>query len=33
MTDYEAGHMFYLDVKSLAKLKGDVNRFMKGAMG
>ncbi|MEZ4669036.1 MAG: peptidase S10 [Anaerolineae bacterium] len=29
--DYEAGHMFYLDVKALAKLKGDVQRFMKKA--
>ncbi len=30
---YEAGHMFYLDVNSLAKLKQDVAGFMAGALG
>jgi len=31
--DYEAGHMFYLDLKSLAKLQTDVNAFIKMALG
>ncbi len=31
--DYEAGHMLYLDVKSLAKLKTDVQAFIKTALG
>jgi carboxypeptidase C (cathepsin A) len=30
---YEAGHMFYLDVQSLAKLKGDVKAFIDSAAG
>ena len=30
---YEAGHMFYLDVKSLAKLKGDAAAFITRASG
>jgi carboxypeptidase C (cathepsin A) len=30
--DYEAGHMFYLDLKSLAKLKDDVAGFLKSAL-
>jgi carboxypeptidase C (cathepsin A) len=30
--DYEAGHMLYLDVKSLKKLKGDVVKFMGAAL-
>jgi carboxypeptidase C (cathepsin A) len=29
---YEAGHMFYLDVKSLAKFRKDVEKFMKFAL-
>ncbi len=29
---YEAGHMFYLDVVSLAKLKDDVRQFIVGAI-
>ena len=29
---YEAGHMFYLDVASLAKLKEDVQQFISGAI-
>jgi len=29
---YKAGHMFYLDVDSLAAFKGDVNRFLQSAM-
>ncbi|HXG63591.1 MAG TPA: hypothetical protein VNO70_00695 [Blastocatellia bacterium] len=28
---YEAGHMMYIDTKSLAKLKQDVSAFLKGA--
>ncbi|MDX1992351.1 MAG: peptidase S10 [bacterium] len=32
-TYYEAGHMFYLDVKSLAKFKDDVTAFMQAALG
>ncbi len=31
--DYEAGHMLYLDIKSLAKLKLDVHAFIKTALG
>jgi carboxypeptidase C (cathepsin A) len=31
--EYEAGHMFYLDVPSLAKLKADVAAFIAGAVG
>lgn len=31
--DYEAGHMLYLDIKSLAKLKLDVHAFIKTAIG
>lgn len=31
--DYEAGHMLYLDIKSLAKLKLDVHAFIKTAVG
>jgi carboxypeptidase C (cathepsin A) len=30
---YEAGHMFYLDVQSLAKLKADVTAFVDQAIG
>lgn len=30
--DYEAGHMLYLDVKSLAKLKTDVQAFIKASL-
>ena len=29
MTYYEAGHMFYLDVNSLAAFKADVDQFLK----
>jgi carboxypeptidase C (cathepsin A) len=29
---YEAGHMLYLDVRSLARLKSDVAGFMSGAL-
>ncbi len=29
---YEAGHMMYIDVKSLAKLKSDVATFLQGAI-
>lgn len=29
---YEAGHMYYLDVTSLEKLKADVSEFMKSAL-
>lgn len=31
MKDYPAGHMFYLDVDSLAAFKADVNAFMQAA--
>jgi len=31
-TYYEAGHMMYIDEKSLAKLHGDVNKFMQDSM-
>ncbi len=31
--DYEAGHMLYLDIKSLAKLKLDVHAFIKTSLG
>ncbi|MCA0458740.1 MAG: peptidase S10 [Chloroflexi bacterium] len=30
--DYEAGHMLYLDVKSLEKLKADVQKFIKASL-
>jgi carboxypeptidase C (cathepsin A) len=30
--DYEAGHMFYLDLKSLGKLKDDVTAFLKASL-
>lgn len=33
VTTYEAGHMMYLDSVSLAKLKQDVARFVRGALG
>ena len=29
---YEAGHMYYLDLKSLAKLKQDVRGFIADAL-
>ena len=29
---YEAGHMFYLDIHSLARLKEDIAGFIKAAM-
>jgi len=32
MTNYEAGHMFYLDVESLAAFKADVDRFIQAAV-
>lgn len=32
VADYEAGHMLYLDVKQLAKLKADVAKFMDFAL-
>ena len=32
MTYYEAGHMFYLDVDSLAAFKEDVDRFLKRSL-
>jgi carboxypeptidase C (cathepsin A) len=28
---YEAGHMYYLDVKSLAQFKADIRKFIKAA--
>ncbi len=31
MALYEAGHMFYLDVKSLSAFKTDVDRFIQNA--
>ena len=31
MKDYEAGHMFYLDINSLAAFKADVDAFMQTA--
>ena len=31
MMNYEAGHMFYLDVNSLAAFKADVDRFLQAA--
>ena len=31
MTTYEAGHMFYLDVNSLAAFKADVDRFLQAS--
>ncbi len=31
MANYEAGHMFYLDVESLAAFKADVDRFIQNA--
>jgi carboxypeptidase C (cathepsin A) len=33
LADYEAGHMFYLDVNALAKLKQDTVRFVAFALG
>jgi carboxypeptidase C (cathepsin A) len=30
--DYEAGHMYYLDIDSLKKLKADIVKFMKFAL-
>ena len=33
MAYYEAGHMFYLDVKSLAQLQGDAAKFVESSMG
>ncbi|HZN11150.1 MAG TPA: peptidase S10, partial [Blastocatellia bacterium] len=30
---YEAGHMMYIDTKSLAQLKRDVSSFIQGALG
>jgi len=32
MTYYEAGHMFYLDVKCLAAFKADVNKFLQASI-
>lgn len=32
-TTYEAGHMMYLDIVSLAQLKQDVAQFVRGALG
>ena len=32
MATYEAGHMFYLDVESLAAFKGDVDRFIQASL-
>jgi carboxypeptidase C (cathepsin A) len=32
MSEYEAGHMFYVDVKSLAKLKMDISQFFQIAL-
>ena len=32
IADYEAGHMFYLDVTSLEKLKKDIVNFMQFAL-
>jgi len=29
---YEAGHMMYIDEKSLAKLHGDIDKFMQDSM-
>jgi len=29
---YEAGHMMYIDEKSLAKLRADVGKFMQDAV-
>jgi carboxypeptidase C (cathepsin A) len=31
-TYYEAGHMMYIDLKSLARLKEDVASFLRSAM-
>lgn len=31
-TYYEAGHMMYIDLKSLAKLKQDVDKFIDSAI-
>jgi carboxypeptidase C (cathepsin A) len=33
MTNYEAGHMFYLDVDSLAAFKDDIDRFIETSTG
>jgi carboxypeptidase C (cathepsin A) len=33
MTNYEAGHMFYLDVESLATFKEDIDRFIQNSVG
>lgn len=32
VADYEAGHMYYLDVQSLAKLKDDIAAYMQAAL-
>ena len=32
VADYEAGHMLYLDIKQLAKLKKDVSKFVEFAL-
>lgn len=33
VTTYEAGHMMYIDIPSLAKLKQDVTQFVQAALG
>jgi len=33
VADYEAGHMYYLDVTALAKLKADIVAYMRAALG
>jgi carboxypeptidase C (cathepsin A) len=33
MTNYEAGHMFYLDVASLSSFKEDIDRFIRESIG
>ena len=32
MQSYSAGHMFYIDVPSHRKLKGDITQFVKDAL-
>ena len=32
MTTYKAGHMFYLDVDSLAAFKGDIDKFLQASV-